>query len=577
MVEYETELSTSNPAKLHKLVNSTAKDFSFQKRKIESVKNLYYAMRKRACNEPCNTNDLGFLIAPCSCMAIGRKCVCGGVPKPSHDQHVVQNIEPGMSTVSCYGQAGGSYSGAQQTHPEINGHSFHAQHPVSMIKDEDATHNAPYVYSDVQMYDTYTQKVPEPSEVNNVSLRGITEFQDSMQFNQLASNKQCGNEVAESKEMLITDQVGAEHVHFPANNNGEAIWNGVDETDTLTLADGNKVKTANRDPLALQADGGICMPGLDDAAMPEGDYMDFPFFSNSDEFDLLNGENFLNSRHDTNQEDLDDPDPKGVLGADSVMQNMLHPDEANICYDQVNSGHVQHNVEGVSEKILVPTSPEVCYPGQYVECMLNTEDPEIPCNDDAGTHGEFSPLRPTASFARNSESPFPASTSSPLKVERSNGSDLVQIMKLSPSTSEQKDGSVALNKGCILGAMPSEGPSTSSALMHGSIDTNDESACMLALPAIHPSGFGEGPSCSLGQHNFFDNAQSLILYNSVQVPDHMNYNSHDNQSELQDASALQNCMSSHAPASAPAPPEECLDMENDIPNYYDLEALVCIC
>ncbi|KAE8773415.1 Microspherule protein 1 [Hordeum vulgare] len=448
------------------------------------------------------------------------------------------------------------------------------EHPVSMIKDEDATHNAPYVYSDVQMYDTYTQKVPEPSEVNNVSLRGITEFQDSMQFNQLASNKQCGNEVAESKEMLITDQVGAEHVHFPANNSGEAIWNGVDETDTLTLADGKKVKTANKDPLALQADGGICMPGLDDAAMPEGDYMDFPFLSNSDEFDLLNGENFLNSPHDTNQEDLDDPDPKGVLGADSVMQNMLHPDEANICYDQVNSGHVQHNVEGVSEMILVPTSPEVCYPGQYVECMLNTEDPEIPCNDDAGTHGEFSPLRPTASFARNSESPFPPSTSSPLKAERSNGSDLVQIMKLSPSTSEQKEGSVALNKGCILGAMASEGPSTSSALMHGSIDTNDESACMLALPAIHPSGFGEGPSCSLGQHNFFDNAQSLILYNSVQVPDHMNYNSHDNQSELQDASALQNCMSSHGPASAPAPPEECLDMENDIPNYYDLEALI---
>ncbi|KAF7075351.1 hypothetical protein CFC21_080128 [Triticum aestivum] len=599
MVEYETELSTSNPAKLHKLVNSKAKDFSFQKRKIESVKNLYYAMRKRVCNEPCNTNDLGFLIAPCSCMAIGGECVCGGVPKPSHDQHVVQNIEPGMNTVSCYGQAGGSYSGAQQTHPEINGHSFHAQHPGSMIKDEDAANNAPYVYSDVQMYDAYTQKVPEPSEVNNVSLRGITDFQDSLQFQQLASSNQCGNEVAESKEMLITDQVGVEHVHFPANNSGEAIWNGVDETNTLTLADGKKIKTANRDPLALQADGGICMPGLDDAAMPEGDYMDFPFFSNSDEFDLLNGENFLNSPHDTNQEDLDDPDTKGVLGADSVMQNMLHPDEANICYDQVDSGHVHHNVEGVSEMILVPTTPEVCYPGPYAECMLNTEDPEIPCNDDASTHGEFSPLRPTASFARNSESPFPPATSSPLKAEHSNASDLVQIkrgdmanaqspsqpMKLSPSTSEQKEGSVVLNKGCILGAIPSEGPSTSSALMHGNIDTNDESTCMLALPAIHPSGFGEGPSCSLGQHDFFDNSQSLMLFNPVQVPDHMNYNSHDNQSELQDASALQNCMPSHAlpdlglqdpiaavPASAP--PEECLDIENDIPNYYDLEALI---
>jgi hypothetical protein len=182
------------------------------------------------------------------------------------------------------------------------------QHPGSMIKDEDATNNAPYVHSDVQIYDqhAYTQKIPELSEVNNVSLRGITDFQDSMQFQQLASSNQYGNEVAESKELLITAQVGDEHVHFPANNSGGAIWNGVGETDTLNLADDKTIKTANRDPLALQADGGICMPGLDRAAIPEDDYMDFPFFSNSDEFDLLNAEIFLNSSHEMNQEDLDD-------------------------------------------------------------------------------------------------------------------------------------------------------------------------------------------------------------------------------------------------------------------------------
>ncbi|CAN6327005.1 unnamed protein product, partial [Urochloa humidicola] len=38
MVEYENELSISDPAKAHKLFNSKAKDFSFQKRKIDSVK-----------------------------------------------------------------------------------------------------------------------------------------------------------------------------------------------------------------------------------------------------------------------------------------------------------------------------------------------------------------------------------------------------------------------------------------------------------------------------------------------------------------------------------------------------------
>ena len=617
MVDYETELSISNPAKAHKLFNSKARDVSFQKRKIESVKNLYYAMRKRVRNEPCDTTDLGFLISPCSCMAIGGECVCGGAPPQEH--HVDQNIEPGMSTMSCYGQAGGSQ--------EINGHSFHAQHPGSMIKNEDATNNAPYGYSDVvQMYDqhAYTQKNPEINEGNNVSLRGITDFQDSMQFQQLASRNQCGNEVAESKAMMITDQGGIEHVHFPASNSRVpepgslhlvpqsegsqapcgAIWNAVEESDTLTLADDKKIKAANRDLLTLQEnlDDGICMPGLHDAAIEEGDFMDFPFFSNSEEFDLLNGENFLNSPHETNQEDLDDADPNVVPGAGSVMQNLLHPDEVNICCDQVDSGHVQHNGVGVSGMILVPTSPEVCYPGPYAECMLNTEDPEIPCNDDAIAHGEFSPLRPSASSGRNSEynvSPFPPATSPLSKAEHSNAIDLTQIkrgdmanaqsssqpMKLSPSTSEPREDPVALNRGCILGAKLSEGPSTSSVFMHGNIDTNDQSTCMLALPAIHPSGFGEGPPCSLGQHDLSDNSQSLMLHNPVQVTDRMNYSSHANQPELQDGAPLQVCMSSHAlsdlglqdpiavdPASAP--PEECSDSENDVPNYYDLEALV---
>ncbi|KQK12651.2 uncharacterized protein LOC100838325 [Brachypodium distachyon] len=618
MVEHETELSISNPAKTHKLFNSKARDFSFKKRKTESVKNLYYISRKKPHNEPCDTNGLGFLIAPCPCIAAGRDCVCGGLP--SRDQ--VHNIETGIGT-SCYGQADGSYNGAQHMHPEINGHSFHTQHAESMIEDADTTNNAPYGYSDVvQIYDQHAYMQPEIGEGDHVSLRGITDFQDSMQFQQLASSNQCGNEVAEPKTLVITDQGRLENVHFPGNSNGVAehgalhlirqsegsqtpcgaIWNGVEETETLTLADDKKIKTVSRDPLTLQAnlDSGISMPCLDHAAMPDGDFMDFPFFSNSDEFDLLNGENFLNSPHETNQEDLDDPDTKVVLGASSVVQNPLHPDEAIISCDQVDTGHLQHNLGDVSGMILVPTSAEVSYPGsQYVECILNTEDPDIPCNDDIVTHGEFSPRRPTASPGQNSEHkvfPSPPATSPPSKAEHSNASDLAQLMRedmsnakpslqpmrLSPSTLEQKEGSVALNKG--LGAKPSVGPSTSSVVMQGNIDTNDASTCMLALPAIHPSGFVEGPSCSLGQHDF-DNSQSLKLYNPVQVSDHMNYHSHGNQPELRDVAAVQNCMPSHAPSDlglqdpmavvpTTAQAEECSDIENDVPNYYDIEALI---
>ncbi|KAL6636744.1 hypothetical protein ACP70R_024316 [Stipagrostis hirtigluma subsp. patula] len=618
MAEYENELSASDPAKAHKLFNTKAKDFSFQKWKIESVKNLYYAMRKRVCNEPCDTGDLGFLISPCSCIASGRECICGS--KLSQGHHLVNNTEPGFSSMSRYEQVGPSYNGGH-VYPEMNGHSFRAKHTESIVRNGDAT-NVPYGYSDVgQMYEhhAYAAKNHGNSEGNNVSLKGITDFQHSMQFDQLESN-QCGNGAAESKMLVIPNQVGAEHRHFNGSVQetiplqvigrsdgsqapGGAMWSGVQERDTLTPADDKKIKLENRDPLTFQAslDGGICTSGLDNSELPESDFMDFPFFGNSEEFDILNGENFLNSPSEANQEDLDDPASKVVPGVKSTMQNLAHPDEVNMSCDQVDHGHVDDNIVDVSGIISVPSSLEVPCPGRYVECMLNTEDPEIPCNDDVVT-SEAYPECSTSILGQNSEnitcSVSPVA-SPPTNTEHSNASDLVlikgedmpnvqpssQTMKLSPSTSEQKEGSAAVNKCGVLGAKLAEGPSTAEVLVTGNIDTNDANTCMLALPSFSAAGFGEGSPCGLGQHESFDNSHGLTLQSSVQVPDQMQYRSHDDRPEIGDEAALQNCMPSNALSDmgiqvpvatvpTPAQAEECSDNENDVPNYYDLEALI---
>ncbi|KAL5209931.1 hypothetical protein ABZP36_005554 [Zizania latifolia] len=623
MVEYEHDLSSSNPAKAHKLFNSKAKDFSFQKRKIDSVRSQYHAMRKRICNEPCNTADLGFLVDPCSCIESGGECVCGGLLKHSQGPHVhvVHNMEPGVSTMSCSGQQDGNYNGGQTMYLGMNGHSFHTKHgetDSSMVKDGGIANSVPYGYPDVgQMYEqhAYTQKDPETSEGNNVSLKGITDFQGSMQFQKLGSNNQCGNEVTESKTPVIIDHSGVEleHAHFPGNNSAKmqgpvslqvigqtegsqtpvgAIWTEVEERGTYTLDDDREIKASNSDPLALQPnlDGGICTSGLDHTAIPEGDFMDFPYFSNSEDLDLLNGENFLNSPHETNQEGLDDPDH---------VNNLLHSDETNICYDQVDPDHVKHNVD-VSGIISVPTSLEVPYPGRYAECVLNTEDPEIPCNDDVILPGESSLQCPAANFDQNSEhnNCLVSLATSPSNVEHSNMSDKALIkmedmakpssqpMNLSPHTSEQKECSAAHNKGCVLlGAKPSEGPSTTGILVRSSIDTNDANTCASDLPSISAVLFCEASPCRLEHHNNFDNTPNFPLPNSVEVPDHVNYNLHGNQPELGNGVPLQNCMPSHAlpnlglqdrmttvPASTQV--EECSDNENDVPNYYDLEALI---
>jgi hypothetical protein len=167
----------------------------------------------------------------------------------------------------------------------------------------------------------YTANNHGNGEGNNVSLKSITDFQDSMQFQQLDSN-QCGNGVVDSKALVIPNHFsGSVQEPIPLQVMGQpegseasagAIWSGVQRRGTLTLPDDKNVKSENRDPLTFEAnlDGGICTSGLDHAS----DFMDFPFFSNSEDFDILNGENFLNSPSEGNQEDLDDPAFKVVPG-----------------------------------------------------------------------------------------------------------------------------------------------------------------------------------------------------------------------------------------------------------------------
>jgi hypothetical protein len=618
MTEYENELSTSDPAKANKLFNSKAKKIAFQKRKIDSVKNIYYAMRKRICNDPCGTADLGFLVAPCSCMSAGEECVCGGLPKISQGHHIINNIEPGMSSVSRYGEVGASYNG-EHLYPEMNGHSFRTKHTEGIARNGDPTNIGPYGFLDAgQMseHHAYGAKNHPSSEGNSVSLKVISDFQDSMQIHHLDSNH-CGNGVAESKTLVIPNQVGVDHVHFD-NNVQEpmdlqvtgqpegsqapdgAIWGGVHARDTLTFSDDKKIKSEN---ITFQTtlDGVICTSDLDHTEIPETDFIDFPFFNNTDEF-MLNGENFLNSPSEANQEDLDDPDSKVVPGVGSAMHSLAQPNENNMCCDQIDPGHVRTNLADVSSTILVSGSLEVPCPGRYVECVLNTEDPEIPCNDDVATPSEY-PQCSTSAFGQNSENAIcsatpltsPASNPehpkssdlTPIKVEdMSSVQPPSQTMKLSPPTSEKKD-SVSLSTGGVQGAKPSEVASTAGLLVTCNIDMTDANSCMLALPSFGVAGFGEGPPCSFGQRESFDNSHDLTLQNSVQVPDQMQYNPHDNRQELGDEAVLPNCIPSDVPsdlgiqdhvATVPTPvqAEVCFDNENDVPNFYDLEALVLI-
>ncbi|GJM96944.1 hypothetical protein PR202_ga13828 [Eleusine coracana subsp. coracana] len=351
MAEYENELSTSDPAKAHKLFNTKAKDFAFQKRKIDSVKNLYYAMRKRICNDPCNTADLGFLVAPCSCIENGGECVCGGQPKLSQGNHIINNIEPGMSSVSCYGQASASYNGGH-VYPGMNGHSFHTKPAESMTGNGDPTNIVPYGYSDFQHH---------------------------------VDSNECGNRVAQSKTLVIPNQVGGEHAHFdnnvqehmplqvtgqPESSQGPCgtIWSGVQARDTLTFSEDKKLKSEDRDPLTFRGSlaGGICTSDLEHSEMPETDFIDFPFFNNTDDF-MLNvpvpDHQMQFNPHDNRQElgdvaTLPNCMPSNALsdlGIEDHVATVPTPVQAEVCSDNENDIPNYYDLEAlILDQDLIP-------------------------------------------------------------------------------------------------------------------------------------------------------------------------------------------------------------------------------
>lgn len=71
MIEYEHSASALS-SKVNKHGNSKENKCISGKRKAESVRNCYYALRKRICNEPFNSMNLTFLVAPNSSTYTGN-------------------------------------------------------------------------------------------------------------------------------------------------------------------------------------------------------------------------------------------------------------------------------------------------------------------------------------------------------------------------------------------------------------------------------------------------------------------------------------------------------------------------
>jgi len=326
MAKYEMELSVSDPAKTVKLFNSKTKCFSLCKRKMDSVKNQYYAIRKRVCHEPCSSADFGCVIALCSCNSTdGSGCVCGG-------NHLVHKVDPPVTAVSDYGLMGGHYSVRKDVHSNGNGqYSFHTEHfDGSMVMDE-----SPHGYADAdQLYGYDGMKNCQTSGSSIITTDNRSDLSDQLDHGAKGLKAVLG---------IDQDQDGEKHSQFSGNSTGLSreprsitaisekwcslepsipTWSivlGVNSPDMLTdtrilepktliLSDDKRTETNISDALAFQAtlDSVIPDSGLCSAMVSEGGFMHShrKGFSEKEDLGLLSGELFTDFALDTNQKDL---------------------------------------------------------------------------------------------------------------------------------------------------------------------------------------------------------------------------------------------------------------------------------
>ncbi|KAG8080982.1 hypothetical protein GUJ93_ZPchr0007g4119 [Zizania palustris] len=557
-------------------------------------------MRKRVFNEPHLAADFGYVPAPCSC-PVGSGCVCDGLLNLSEGYHLVHKVNPAAAFVNSCGHIGESYADGQDAYAKDNRHYiFHERHDKAAgIVAIDGNINYEIVddCSDVgklYRYDSM-QKNTQSSEMNIACPKNLSDVQEYAQLQQQPLCEKPVNEVTGSEALLDIDQDGIEQGQFSGNDNEvlqepdsfNAIsqhccsqascaptwkqFQGVNSIDVLTdmhhqeqntFFDDKKKETTNIDTIAFEINMDKEMPGSGLGNAKEGKVMHLCLkdVGPREDFELLNSNNILVSSFDSNMEDMVNADAKVIL---KDISKMHHDDNT----DPLREKHVAV----ISGADMVHLS-EVSFPGSGIVCVLNIEDPEIPCNDDIIIPD---PLASTSTCDQKSQhnmhlvstKPIP-----PLHADDLNHTNLVRDvqplslpMKLEPCTLEQKETLVDLSESCTVKSKPSG--------MHCNTSTHHSAA-----------EFIEQSTCGLVQHEGFGNLGDVALDKSIGVLAQTNSKFLD-EPGISCEIAIQNTMPSHAlpdvefhnpittiPSSGQA--EGGSDSENSVPNYFDIEALI---
>ncbi|XP_008796646.2 uncharacterized protein LOC103712048 [Phoenix dactylifera] len=704
IIEFEIELSISNPPKANRTCTSKGKDSLCGKRKGDSIRSHYYAMRKRVCNEPCSSANLGFLMPQGPHISTGNSYGCGDQLEP-HGQHPADDTSLGEPFLNCYGHQETDYHNGQHDFSDmlrvdsaaacgnIACHAFRTEH-VNSVEDE-----LPDQIVDRDCLYGYTQNISSASidraGENNAnqslghdniqkdhlqilredlnSLKACQDVQDIKLLQPLSTSNPYDNEVTETN----LDQYDGNEDGFAGKDNissqvpecgdslhqlgcsspapGLPVWGTVQNMSAPTIAVGMHFEEKEHEILTVNDSKNMDMPGcdaitsepksnhgmsdagLDDAAViSESDFMDFSnidfaddeglLFIDVDEEDIENnsclnglGSMLLNSPSDTHQDDApnsSDPKATEVLDSCIMIPEGTCPGGTNDNCDQICSVHDNDHGFCVSEVNLPSSSLKkhhIIDPLEgFVICTLNTEDPEIPCNDDVFLPTQVLPQVPMSTWEHTSkEQSGPISSS--IKMLSNDGKhtfkDLTMVkeeqlgiahpllssMKAKSSTS-LKVGTMLSTDGCTVEAESFKSNSIAGVSRFAGIAVDDPNLCTsanVALPSAPVAALKEESTTQdSGKPGKSNTSIDSFIEKPVQVSDHSKLYALsivDGCKEEADIQATQwNFVPSHADLvsaelglldpvanmSTSDQEEQISDSENEVPSFSDIEAMI---
>lgn len=510
----ELELSVSSLPKSDKPCTSRGKQWTSGKRKVDSVRSHYYALRKRICNEPCNSVDLDFLVPPSAHICTGNDGYQEHLKL--NTDHSVGNCLLGASISSGYGLQDGGFDIVHHGFPQMvrmeaavgNGvdiaaHTFHNGHVEPLVHDGGVlpqeclygfSENVSPVTVDKSVgknidgnsfeHDNLPKDVPEILGENVTVFQSCSGVQEMEQPQTLPPSNLFETDDVEAKPLSTFDSLknnegsdcsgfgGNQNFGSPVSDCGASfhqlgyssplpslpIWRAIEDITPPVMqieasfeqkhhnVRANSVLSSvgvkKMNPLGYDAvhsepklNDGISGDGLNGSTtISEGDLMELSnsllnftneeelLYMDVDEKDLIDRSCFdglnsllLSSPNDVHQDDISNScETKTSTDLDTrlVIPDGACSGELDDIHDPRDTSHGDGQSACELEVNVPATSTQSCHVDEgLMFCALNTEDPEIPCNDDFLSPMDVLPSFVSAAMRKYKDAPssFPPS------------------------------------------------------------------------------------------------------------------------------------------------------------------------